>query len=76
MSKICLITGKKPIFGNKRSHSMNASRRKFLPNLHYHRFWVSSKKKFIKLRVSSKAIRTIDKKGINFFLNKFFKNKV
>ncbi len=70
MSKICIITGKKPIFGNKRSHSMNATKRKFLPNLHNHRFWISNKKKFIKLKVTSKAIRIIDKKGINFFLKK------
>ncbi len=70
MSKVCIVTGKKPIFGNKRSHSMNSTKRKFLPNLHNHRFWISDKKKFIKLKVTSKAIRIIDKKGINFFLKK------
>ncbi len=70
MSKKCLITGKKVKFGNIRSYSMNANRRKFFPNLHNHRFWIESKKKFIKLRVTSKAIRIIDKKGIEYFINK------
>ncbi len=71
MSRICKITGKKTIFGNKRSHSMNAVKRKFLSNIHNHRFWISSKNKFIRLKVTSKAIRIIDKKGIEFFLKKF-----
>ncbi|WP_343153792.1 50S ribosomal protein L28 [Buchnera aphidicola (Mindarus keteleerifoliae)] len=70
MSKICKITGKKPMSGNNRSHSMNATKRKFLPNLQSHRFWISKEKKFIKLKISTKAIRLIDKKGIQFFLNK------
>ncbi|CAL4318788.1 50S ribosomal protein L28 [Buchnera aphidicola] len=70
MSQICKITGKKPMSGNNRSHAMNATKRKFLPNLQVHRFWVSEQKKFIKLRVSTKAIRLIDKKGILYFLKK------
>ncbi len=70
MSRYCFITGKKSIFGNKRSYSMNTSIRKFLPNLHYHRFWLSKKKKFIKLRITAKAIRIIDKLGIEKFLKK------
>lgn len=69
MAKICQITGKKPMKGNHRSHAMNAVKRRFLPNLHYHKFWVSKLKKFIKLRVSSKGIRIIDKKGIEQFLS-------
>ncbi len=65
MSKFCFITGKKPFFGNKRSHSMNSSKKKFLPNLHYHRIWLSKEKKFIKMKLSTKAIRIINKLGID-----------
>ncbi|MGP1939049.1 MAG: 50S ribosomal protein L28 [Arsenophonus sp. ET-DL9-MAG3] len=64
MSRVCQITGKRSISGNNRSHAMNATKRRFLPNLHSHRFWVESKKRFIRLRVSAKGIRIIDKKGI------------
>ncbi len=70
MSRKCFLTNKRSIFGKRRSHSMNSSNRKFLTNLHYHRFWLSDKKKFIRLRVSSKAIRIIDKKGIQYFIKK------
>lgn len=69
MSKFCFITKKKPLFGNKRSYSMNKSKRKFLPNLHNHKFWLSNKNKFIKLKLTCKAIRIINKVGIE----KFFK---
>ncbi|WP_343192230.1 50S ribosomal protein L28 [Buchnera aphidicola (Formosaphis micheliae)] len=64
MSKICQITGKKIMVGNYRSHAMNATKRKFLPNLHFHRFWIPEEKRFIILRVSTKGMRLIDKKGI------------
>ncbi len=64
MSKVCQVTGKKPVTGNNVSHSQRKTRRRFLPNLHAHRFWVESQKRFVKLRVSSKGIRTIDKLGI------------
>ncbi|QJC33447.1 50S ribosomal protein L28 [Enterobacteriaceae endosymbiont of Donacia clavipes] len=70
MTKICKITGKKTIKGNNRSHAMNATRRKFLPNIHYHKFWIEKKKKFITLRISTKGMRLINKKGIeniNFY---------
>lgn len=70
MTKICQITGKRPMSGNNRSHAMNATKRRFFPNLHYHRFWINDKKKFIKLRISAKGIRIIDKKGIETFLKK------
>ncbi len=70
MSKYCFITGKKSIFGNRRSYSMNTSSRKFLPNLHYHRFWLSKEKRFIKIRITAKAIRIINKLGIEKFLKK------
>ncbi len=75
MSKFCLITGKKSLFGNKRSYSMNISKKKFLPNLHNHRFWLSKKKKFIKLRISTKGLRIIEKIGIDIFFKKFYINK-
>ncbi|GLR63843.1 50S ribosomal protein L28 [Marinospirillum insulare] len=64
MSMVCQVTGKKPLTGNNVSHSQRKTRRRFLPNLHTHRFWVESEKRFVKLRVSSKGIRTIDKQGI------------
>lgn len=65
MSKICKITGKKPMFGNRRSHAMNANKRKFFPNLHFHKFWNPYTKQFISLRISAKGIRNIDKLGFN-----------
>ncbi len=64
MSKVCQVTGKKPMVGNTVSHANNRARRRFEPNLHTHRFWVESEQKFIKLRVSHHGLRTIDKKGI------------
>ncbi len=70
MSKF-ILNKKKPLFGNKRSYSMNTCKRKFFFNLHNHRFWLVNKKKFIKLRVSTREIRTINKLGIEKFLFKF-----
>ena len=54
--------------GNNVSHAQNKTRRRFLPNLHYHRFWVESEKRYVKLRVSSQGMRLIDKKGIDAVL--------
>ncbi|XKM13136.1 50S ribosomal protein L28 [Orbaceae bacterium ac157xtp] len=68
MSRVCQVTGKKPLVGNNRSHALNATKRRFLPNLQTHRFWVESEKRFVKLRVSAKGMRTIDKKGIEAVL--------
>lgn len=68
MSRICQVTGKQPMSGNNRSHAMNATKRRFLPNLHSHRFWVETEKRFIKLMVSAKGMRIIDKKGIDVVL--------
>ena len=68
MSKVCQVTGKRPVTGHKVSHSNIKSRRRFEPNLHYHRFWVESEKRFVRLRVSSKGMRIIDKKGIDTVL--------
>ena len=64
MSKVCQVTGKRPASGNNVSHAINKTRRRFLPNLHYHRFWVEKEQRFVKLRVSSKGMRIIDKLGI------------
>ncbi len=68
MSRVCQVTGKKPITGNNVSHAKNRTRRRFLPNLHSHRFWVESEKRFVKLRVSTKGMRIIDKNGIESVL--------
>lgn len=64
MAKVCQVTGKRPITGNNVSHANNKTRRRFLPNLHYHRFWVADEQRWIRLRVSAKGMRTIDKIGI------------
>lgn len=68
MSRVCMVTGKRPVTGNNVSHSQRKTRRRFLPNLHWHRFWVESENKFVRLRVSSKGMRIIDKKGIDAVL--------
>ncbi len=68
MSKVCQVTGKRPIVGNNRSHANNATKRRFLPNLQTHRFWVEGEKRFVKLRVSTKGMRIIDKLGIDVVL--------
>lgn len=69
MSRICQVTGKRPMAGNNVSHAHNKTRRRFLPNLHTHRFWVESEKRFVKLRLSSRGMRIIDKKGIDVVLS-------
>jgi large subunit ribosomal protein L28 len=68
MSRVCIVTGKRPVAGNNVSHALNRTRRRFLPNLHAHRFWVESQNCYIKLRVSAKGMRIIDKKGIEVVL--------
>ncbi|MDZ7811070.1 MAG: 50S ribosomal protein L28 [Arhodomonas sp.] len=65
MAKVCQVTGKRPATGNNVSHSNIKSKRRFLPNLRFHRFWVDSENRFVRLRVSSKGMRIIDKKGID-----------
>ena len=64
MSKVCQVTGKRPVAGNNVSHANNRTRRRFLPNVHDHKFWLESERRFVKLRVSAKGMRIIDKKGI------------
>ena len=68
MSRVCQVTGKRPVTGNNVSHSNIKSKRRFLPNLHNHRFWVESESRWVKLRVSTKGMRIIDKKGIDAVL--------
>lgn len=65
MSRICQVTGKGPMVGNNVSHANNKTKRRFLPNLHTHRFWVEGEKRWVKLRVSSHGMRIIDKRGID-----------
>ncbi len=68
MARVCQVTGKRPMSGNNVSHAKNRTRRRFLPNLHSHRFWVESEGRFVKLRVSASGMRLIDKKGIDTVL--------
>ena len=68
MSRVCQVTGKRPVTGNNVSHAKNRTKRRFLPNLHNHRFWVESEKRFVSLRLSSKGMRIIDKRGIDAVL--------
>lgn len=68
MSRVCQVTGKGPVTGNNISHAHNKTRRRFLPNLQHHRFWVESEKRFVRLRVSAKGMRIIDKRGIEAVL--------
>lgn len=64
MSRVCQVTGKRSITGNNVSHAKNRNKRRFLPNLHKHRFWLESEKRFVRLKVSAKGMRIIDKFGI------------
>jgi large subunit ribosomal protein L28 len=70
MSRVCQITGKRPMTGNTVSHANNKRRRRFLPNLHVHRFWVESERRFVSLRVSTRGLRTIEKNGVEAVLAK------
>ncbi|MFO1506527.1 MAG: 50S ribosomal protein L28 [Lysobacterales bacterium] len=68
MSRVCQVTGKRPVSGNNVSHANNRTRRRWLPNLHTRRFWVPSEKRWVTLRVSNHGLRTIDKNGIEAVL--------
>src|SRR5687768_8926636 len=68
MSRVCQVTGKRVQTGNNVSHANNKTRRRFLPNLHERRFWVASENRWVKLRLSMHALRTIDKNGIDSVL--------
>ena len=69
MSRVCQVTGKRPITGHNVSHANNKTKRRFLPNLHVHRFWIESERRWVSLRVSARAMRTIDKRGIDAVLS-------
>jgi large subunit ribosomal protein L28 len=69
MSRVCQVTGKKPVTGNTVSHANNRKRRRFLPNLHTQRFWLEGEKRWISLRLTSAAMRTIEKNGIDSVLS-------
>ena len=68
MARVCKVTGKKPMVGNNVSHANNKTKRRFLPNLQYRRFWIESEKRWLSLRISCAGLRTIDKKGIEVVL--------
>jgi len=64
MSRLCPVTGKRPRTGNNVSHANNRTKRRFLPNMQIHKFWLASEKRWVRLRLSARGIRTIDKLGI------------
>ncbi|MDT8452322.1 MAG: 50S ribosomal protein L28 [Gammaproteobacteria bacterium] len=68
MSRVCQVTGKRPMSGNNVSHAHNRTRRRFLPNLQNHRFWVDSENRYVRLRLTASGMRLIDKKGIDVVL--------
>ncbi|MCO6426599.1 50S ribosomal protein L28 [Nitrosomonas communis] len=70
MARVCVVTGKKPMTGHHVSHANNKTKRRFLPNLQHRRFWVESEKRWISLRLTNAALRTIDKNGIDAVLAK------
>ncbi len=68
MARVCQITGKSPMVGNNVSHANNRTRRRFMPNLQQRKFWVDSENRWVSLRLTNAALRTIDKKGIDVVL--------
>ncbi len=68
MARVCKVTGKGPMVGNNVSHAHNKTKRRFLPNLQYRKFWVESENRWVRMRVSNAALRTIDKNGIEVVL--------
>ena len=68
MARVCEVTGKGPMVGNNVSHANNKTKRRFLPNLQYRRFWLETEKRWVRLRVTNAGLRTIDKKGIEVIL--------
>lgn len=75
MSRVCQVTGKRPLMGHNVSHANNKTKRRFNPNLQEHRFWLESEKRYVTLRVSAKGMRIIDKKGIEQVLQDIKKRK-
>lgn len=68
MSRVCQVTGKRPITGNNVSHANNKTKRRFIPNIHHHRYWVEAENRFVNLKLSAKGMRIIDKLGIEAVL--------
>ena len=68
MARVCQVTGKKPMTGNNVSHANNKTKRRFMPNLQYRRFWVESENRWVRMRLTNAALRTIDKVGIDVVL--------
>lgn len=68
MARVCQVTGKKPMVGNNVSHANNKTKRRFLPNLQYRRFWVESEKRWVRLRLTNAGLRQIDKVGFDVVL--------
>ena len=68
MARVCLVTGKGPMVGNNVSHANNKTKRRFLPNLQSRRFWIESENRWVRLRITTAALRLIDKKGIDVVL--------
>lgn len=68
MSRVCQVTGKRPITGNNVSHANNKTKRRFLPNIQAHRYWVESENRYVRLKVSTRGMRIIDKLGIDAVL--------
>ncbi len=69
MARVCEVTGKGPMVGNNVSHANNKTKRRFLPNLQYRRFWVETENRWVRLRITNAALRLIDKKGIDVVLS-------
>ncbi len=65
MARVCQVTGKGPMVGNNVSHANNKTKRRWLPNLQYRRFWVESENRWVRLRITNAALRLIDKVGID-----------
>ena len=76
MANVCIVTGKKPLTGNNISPANNKTKRRFSPNIHTHRFWVESENRFVKLKLSTKGMRIIDKNGIDAVLSDIRANGV
>ncbi len=70
MSRVCQVTGKRPLVGNKVSHANNKTKRRFLPNIQTHKYWVEEEKRYVYLKLTTRGMRTIDKIGIKAVLDK------
>jgi large subunit ribosomal protein L28 len=68
MARVCQVTGKRPLTGNKVSHANNKTKRRFLPNIQNHKFWDAETKRFVKLKLTARGLRTVDKLGIQTVL--------